>query len=49
MVGSPKQVYRLTVRATMHSPGVLPLGNEIERRFSKEIATGLASEKAAEA
>ncbi len=33
----------------MRSPGHLPHRNEIERRFWKEIATGITSEKVAEA
>lgn len=33
MVRSAKQVYRLTGRAAMYSPGAPSLGNEIERRF----------------
>lgn len=33
----------------MHSPGAPPLRHEIERRFWKQIATGVTSEGAAEA
>lgn len=39
----------LTGRAAMRSPGHPSHRNEIERRFWKEIATGITSEKAAEA
>lgn len=49
MVRSAKQVYRLTGRAAMYSPGAPSLGNEIERRFWQQIATGITSEKAAQA
>ena len=49
MVRSAKQVYRLTGRAAMYSPGAPSLGHEIERRFWQQIATGITSEKAAEA
>ena len=42
-------VQELTGRAAMCSPGHPPHRNEIERRFWKEIATGITSEKAAEA
>jgi IS30 family transposase len=38
-----------TGRAAMCSPGHPPHRNEIERRFWREIATGLTSERAAEA
>jgi hypothetical protein len=33
----------------MYSPGAPSLGNEIERRFWQQIATGITSEKAAQA
>jgi transposase len=46
---SAKQVYRLTGRGAMYSPGAPSLGHEIERRFWQRIATGITSEKAAEA
>ena len=46
---SAKQVYRLTGREAMYSPGAPSLGHEIERRFWQQIATGITSEKAAEA
>ena len=49
MVRSAKQVYRLTGRAAMYSPGAPSLGHEIERRFWQQIATGITSEKAAHA
>jgi IS30 family transposase len=39
----------LTGRAAMRAPGHPSHRNEIERRFWKEIATGITSEKAAEA
>ena len=42
-------VQALTGRAAMGSPGHPPHRNEIERRFWKEISTGITSEKAAEA
>lgn len=48
MVRSAKQVYRLTGRAAMYSPGAPSLGNEIERRFWQQTATGITSEKAAQ-
>jgi hypothetical protein len=46
---SAKQVYRLTGREAMYSPGAPSLGHEIELRFWQHIATGITSEKAAEA
>ena len=46
MVRSAKQVYRLTGRAAMYSPGAPSLGHEIERRFWQQIATGITSENA---
>jgi hypothetical protein len=49
MARSGKQVYRLTGREAMYSPGAPSLGHEIERRFWQQIATGITSEKAAEA
>ncbi|SAL38177.1 transposase [Caballeronia concitans] len=49
MVRSAKQVYRLTGRAAMYSPGAPSLGHEVERRFWQQIATGITSEKAAQA
>ena len=49
MVKSAKQVYRLTGRAAMYSPGAPSLGHEIERRFWQQIATGITSEKPAQA
>ena len=42
-------VYQLTGRVAMHSPGAPSLRHEIERRFWKQIATGITSERAAEA
>ena len=39
----------LTGRGAMRSPGAPSLRNEIERLFLAKIATGIASEKAAEA
>ncbi len=44
-----KWVYQITGRVAMHSPGAPSLRNEIERRFWKQIATGITSERAAEA
>lgn len=44
-----EQVYRLTGRQAMYSPGAPSLGHEVERRFWQRIATGIASEKAAAA
>ncbi|RQU59963.1 IS30 family transposase [Burkholderia cenocepacia] len=41
--------YQLTGREAMPSPGAPSLRNEIERRFWEQIATGITSEKAAEA
>jgi hypothetical protein len=49
MAPSAKRVYRLTGRGAMYSPGAPSLGHEIERRFWQQIATGITSEKAAEA
>ncbi|MBB5502173.1 hypothetical protein HDG37_006409 [Paraburkholderia sp. MM5384-R2] len=46
---SAKQVYRLTGREAMYSPGAPSLGHVMERRFWQQIATGITSEKAAEA
>ena len=40
---------KLTGRGAMRSPGAPSHRNEIERRFWKEVATGVTSEKAAEA
>lgn len=40
---------QLTGRSAMRSPGAPSLRREIERQFWKEIATGITSEKAAEA
>jgi IS30 family transposase len=40
---------KLTGRGAMRSPGAPSLRNEIERLFWKQIATGITSEKAAEA
>lgn len=40
---------KLTGRGAMRSPGAPCHRNEIERRFWKEVATGVTSEKAAEA
>jgi hypothetical protein len=42
-------VQKLTGRGAMRSPGAPSLRNEIERLFWKQIATGITSEKAAEA
>lgn len=39
--------YQLTGRGAMHSPGAPSLRHEIERRFWKQIATGITSENAA--
>ncbi|MGF6935575.1 hypothetical protein OKW41_004737 [Paraburkholderia sp. UCT70] len=49
MSRSAKRVYQLTGRAAMHSPGAPSLRLEIERLFWKRIATGITSERAAEA
>ena len=49
MVRKAKPVYQLTGRGAMHSPGAPSLRQEMERRFWKQIATGITSEKAAEA
>ena len=40
---------KLTKREAMRSPGAPSLRNEIERLFWEQIATGITSEKAAEA
>ena len=40
---------KLTGRGAMRSPGAPSLRREIERRFWQQIATGITSEKAAEA
>ena len=40
---------QLTGRSAMRSPGAPSLRHEIERRFWKQIATGITSERAAEA
>lgn len=42
-------VQKLTGRGTMRSPGAPSLRCEIERRFWEQIATGITSERAAEA
>lgn len=42
-------IQQLTGRAAMHSPGAPSLRREVERRFWEQIATGITSEKAAEA
>ena len=42
-------MYKLTGRAAMRSPGAPSHRREIERRFWEQIATGITSEKAAEA
>ena len=42
-------IQQLTGRAAMHSPGAPSLRREVERRFWGQIATGITSEKAAEA
>lgn len=49
MVRNAKRVNDLTGREAMSSPGAPSLRNEIERRFWRQIATGMTSEKAAEA
>jgi hypothetical protein len=41
--------YQLTGRGAMHSPGAPSLRHETERLFWKQIATGITSERAAEA
>ena len=43
------RIQKLTGRAVMRSPGAPSLGREVERQFWKQIATGITSEKAAEA
>ncbi|MFM9428690.1 hypothetical protein RCH10_005153, partial [Variovorax sp. GrIS 2.14] len=40
---------KLTGRVAMHSPGAPSLRREVERKFWEQIATGVTSEKAAEA
>lgn len=40
---------KLTGRETMRSPGAPSLRREVERRFWEQIATGITSERAAEA
>ena len=40
---------KLTGRGAMRSPGAPSLRREVERQFWKQIATGITSEKAAEA
>jgi IS30 family transposase len=40
---------KLTGRAAMHSPGAPSLRREVERQFWEQIATGITSERAAEA
>jgi hypothetical protein len=40
---------RLTGRAAMRSPGAPSLRREVERQFWAQIATGITSEKAADA
>lgn len=41
--------YQLTGRGAMHSPGAPSLRHETERLFWKQIATGITTERAAEA
>ena len=49
-MGRPtKWIQDLTGRAAMRSPGAPSHGNETERRFWQQIATGITSEKAANA
>lgn len=43
------RIQKLTGRAVMRSPGAPSLGREVERQFWKQIATGITSEKAADA
>ncbi len=43
------RIRMLTKRGAIRSPGVLLLRNEIEQLFWEQIATGITSEKAAEA
>lgn len=43
------RIQKLTGRAVMRSPGAPSLRREVERQFWKQIATGITSEKAAEA
>lgn len=47
MSKSKGRTYQLTGRGAMHSPGAPSLRREIERRFWKQIATGITSESAA--
>ena len=42
-------MHKFTGRGAMRSPGALSHRREIERRFWEQIATGITSEKAAEA
>ena len=42
-------IQKLTGRAVMRSPGTPSLRREVERQFWKQIATGITSEKAADA
>jgi hypothetical protein len=42
-------MYKLTGRGAMRSPGAPSHRRETERRFWEQIATGITSEKAAEA
>jgi IS30 family transposase len=46
---SVEWVQKITGREAMHSPGAPSLRSEMERLFWKQIATGITSEKAAEA
>ena len=49
-MGRPAEwMYQLKGRGAMRSPGAPSLRREIERLFWKQIATGITSEKAAEA
>ena len=49
-MGRPaKWMQKLAGRSAMSSPGAPSLRREVERRFWKQIATGITSEKAAEA
>ena len=41
--------HKLTGRSAMYSPGAPSVRREIQRQFWKHIATGITSEKAAEA
>ena len=49
MARSAGWMQKLTGRGAMRSPGAPSLRNEIERLFWKQIATGITSEKTAEA